>query len=81
MLKFVIGEKGSGKTEYCIKDAGERGGEAVIIVPEQFSHNAEMELVKKTGVFGLGSIEVLSFNLYPKPSDVSLKICSSTCAF
>jgi len=61
MLRFITGEKGSGKTEYCIKDAAHCGNASLLIVPEQFSHNAEMDIVKKMGVFGLGSMEVLSF--------------------
>jgi len=61
MLRLVIGEKGSGKTEYCIKNAVESGGGAIIIVPEQLSHRAEAYLAGKLGVFGLGNVEVLSF--------------------
>lgn len=65
MLKFVIGEKGSGKTEYCIKKAVE-SGRAIIIVPERLSHSAEAALAKRLGVFGLGSVEVLSFGQMAK---------------
>lgn len=66
MLNFIIGEKGSGKTEYCIKNAVESSKGAIIIVPEQFSHRAEAMLVKKLGVFGLGNVEVLSFGQMAK---------------
>ncbi len=60
MLKFVIGESRSGKTQYCIKKAAEYE-KSIIIVPEQVSSREERVLLSKLGVFGLGSVEVLSF--------------------
>lgn len=51
-LKIVFGLSGTGKSEYClegVKNASEKGKKALLIVPEQFSHVKESELIKRTG--------------------------------
>ena len=45
-LRFVYGKPGSGKTEYCMRDAAESGKRAKILVPEQYSHTAERRLAR-----------------------------------
>ena len=49
MLKFVIGESKSGKTQYCIKKAAEYE-KSIIIVPEQVSSREERVLLSKLGL-------------------------------
>ncbi|MBE7027573.1 MAG: hypothetical protein E7407_00880 [Ruminococcaceae bacterium] len=51
-LTVVYGRSGTGKSEYClegVKSAVLNGKRALLIVPEQFSHVKEAELIKKTG--------------------------------
>ncbi len=51
-LRVVCGRSGTGKSEYClegVKTAVLNGKKALLIVPEQFSHLKEAELIKKTG--------------------------------
>jgi len=51
-LTIVYGRSGTGKSEYClegVKAAGLNGKKAWLIVPEQFSHVKEAELINKTG--------------------------------
>lgn len=51
-LQFVLGRAGSGKTEYCIKQASlaeTQGKRVLMIVPEQFSHQGESALLKEKG--------------------------------
>ena len=63
-LKFVLGRSGSGKTEYITNEAvktHEMGKNAIIIVPEQYSHEREMQMIKKQGYI-CESLNVTSFN-------------------
>lgn len=63
-LKFVLGRCGSGKSEYIFNDAintHAQGKNAIIIVPEQCSHESEFEMIKKTGYI-CESLYVTSFN-------------------
>ena len=60
-LRFVYGKPGSGKTEYCMRDAAESGKRAKILVPEQYSHTAERRLAGILGVFGADGADVKSF--------------------
>lgn len=63
-LQFVFGRAGSGKSEYICSDAiksFERGKNAVIIVPEQYSHQRERDILEKTGFICEG-LYVTSFN-------------------
>ena len=51
-LKFVLGVSGSGKSEYIIGSAVKTealGKNAIIIVPEQYTHQCEQAMLKKTG--------------------------------
>ncbi len=62
-LKFVFGRVGSGKSEYICNEAikaHSRGKNAIIIVPEQYSHQREQDILKKTG-FICDSLYVTSF--------------------
>lgn len=61
-LRFVIGRSRSGKTSFCLNEIKEKqqiGKRLIYIVPEQYSLQAEKELVASTG--GILSATVLSF--------------------
>ena len=63
-LRFVLGRAGSGKSEYIIARAIEteqQGKNAVIIVPEQYSHEREMQILSRTGYI-CEKLYVTSFN-------------------
>ncbi len=63
-LKFVLGRAGSGKSEYITAEALKTfklSKNAIIIVPEQSSHEREMQMIKKAG-FICESLNVTSFN-------------------
>ncbi|MBO4898241.1 MAG: PD-(D/E)XK nuclease family protein [Clostridia bacterium] len=60
-LRFIYGKPGSGKTEYCMRDAAKSGKRARILVPEQYSHTAERRLAGIIGVFGADGADVKSF--------------------
>ena len=63
-LGFVLGRAGSGKSEYIIEQAlitEQYGRNAVIIVPEQYSHEREMQILSRTGYI-CESLYVTSFN-------------------
>ena len=63
-LKFVLGGSGSGKSEYIIDSAVKTealGKNAIIIVPEQYTHQCEQAMLKKTGYI-CESLYVTSFN-------------------
>ncbi|MBQ6540787.1 MAG: PD-(D/E)XK nuclease family protein [Oscillospiraceae bacterium] len=66
MVKIMIGRAGSGKTARIIEDIKERGGRGetgmLLIVPEQFSHDAERELCRVCGDGVSLYAEVLSFS-------------------
>ena len=65
MLKILLGPSGSGKTSLImrgIKDAAEHGINSVLIVPEQFSHDAERQLCISCGASACLYAEVLSFS-------------------
>ncbi|MDY3929103.1 MAG: PD-(D/E)XK nuclease family protein [Clostridia bacterium] len=64
-LTLVCGEKGSGKTSYCLSKIEElkksdEDAKAVIIVPEQFSYVFEKTVTEKFGGTGPNGIEVLT---------------------
>ncbi|MBE7034905.1 MAG: hypothetical protein E7402_02110 [Ruminococcaceae bacterium] len=62
-LTILYGEAGTGKSEYCL-DAmcalHKQGTSTLLLVPEQFSHMAEMALVRKNGYIS-DDIKVSSF--------------------
>ena len=63
-LKFVLGRAGSGKSEYICKEAVKSsalGKNAIIIVPEQCSHEREVKMIKEAGYI-CESLLVTSFN-------------------
>ncbi|HEX3027532.1 MAG TPA: cation transporter dimerization domain-containing protein [Clostridia bacterium] len=65
MLRLVFGRAGSGKTAFTLEKADEiarMGGEAVVIVPEQFTFETERVLTGKYGPQTCLNIEVLSFS-------------------
>ena len=63
-LKLVLGRAGSGKSEYIQQQAiatQKSSKNAIIIIPEQYSHECEMQMIKKTGYI-CESLNVTSFN-------------------
>ena len=65
MLKLVLGRAGSGKTAYVLaraRETAERGGRAVLVVPEQATYETERALLRCLGPQGCLSTEVLSFS-------------------
>ena len=65
MLQFIFGKSLSGKTSYVfkkIKEITDKGIEAVLIVPEQFTFENEKKLLKEIGEPGLLNVNVLSFS-------------------
>lgn len=65
-LRIIFGKAGSGKSKFCIDDIKkawviDTSRTLILIVPEQFSFQAERSMVKALGGLGLGKPEVLSF--------------------
>jgi ATP-dependent helicase/nuclease subunit B len=65
-LRIIYGRAGSGKSSFCLEDIKQKlnnGGKGpfIIIVPEQFSLQAEQRLVRALGASGINGVEVLSF--------------------
>ncbi|MCI1945043.1 helicase-exonuclease AddAB subunit AddB [Clostridium luticellarii] len=65
-IRFIYGRSGSGKSHYClsrIKDEIYSGNNRnlILIVPEQFSFQAEKNLIKTVGERGMLKAQVLSF--------------------
>ncbi|MGH4123001.1 MAG: helicase-exonuclease AddAB subunit AddB [Clostridium sp.] len=66
-LRFIYGGAGKGKSRFCLEDIKERQVEEcekslVLLVPEQFSFQAEKNLIKVVGSTGIKNVQVLSFN-------------------
>lgn len=64
-LQFFLGRSGSGKTyamHQALAQAQRKGQKAVYLVPEQFSLQAEKELIAKTDGGGIFSVKVLTFD-------------------
>ncbi len=63
MLNFILGRAGSGKTEllYDIMGKYAQDKEIILIVPEQFSFEAEKQVYRKFGAKKAKNIKVLSF--------------------
>ena len=62
-LNIIFGASGTGKSEYILsqaKEISENSGKVIIIVPEQFSHAKETELINKTG-FITDNVKATSF--------------------
>lgn len=83
-LRFILGRSKSGKTTFCldeIKNKQHIGGRYIYIVPEQYSLQAEKEIVAKTG--GIVSAVVLSFrrlaeNIFTETGGISGKNLNDT---
>jgi len=64
-LRFIIGRAGTGKTTLCmeeiIRKQNTENRRQVLIVPEQFTSQAERDLIEKTGQRAILTAEVLSF--------------------
>ncbi len=64
-LRFIIGRAGTGKSTLCreeiIKQANQGEKRQVLIVPEQFTSQAERDLIAKTEENAILTAEVLSF--------------------
>jgi ATP-dependent helicase/nuclease subunit B len=65
-LRFIFGRAGSGKSYFCLNDIksrlnDEQDAPLILLVPEQFSLQAEQNLVKTVGIGGIIKAEVLSF--------------------
>ncbi|WP_458407402.1 helicase-exonuclease AddAB subunit AddB [Anaerotignum sp.] len=64
-LRFIIGRAGTGKTTLCmeeiIRQQNTENKRQVLIVPEQFTSQAERDLIEKTGQNAILTAEVLSF--------------------
>ena len=65
-LRIVYGRAGSGKTHFILNEIKSRieespGKKLVLVVPEQFSFQAEKNLISATKAGGILKTEVLSF--------------------
>ncbi len=65
-LRLIYGRAGSGKTHYCLNEIKERlnregAAPLILVVPEQFTLQAERNLVRTVGTGGIMRAEVLSF--------------------
>lgn len=65
-LRFIYGCAGSGKSRFCMNSMKSRiesdfKGSLILVVPEQFSFQAERNLIKAVGEKGLLKAQVLSF--------------------
>ncbi len=66
-LRFIYGRAGSGKSTFClenIKKKIEKGaaGPLILLVPEQFSFQAEKNVLKYLGEKGAFGVQVMSFS-------------------
>lgn len=64
MLQFIFGRAASGKTTAVfsrLREITEKGGEAVLIVPEQFSFDTERDVLRAFGDTSAFNISVMSF--------------------
>lgn len=83
-LRFIIGRSGSGKSSLCLEEIKRKqklGQRLIYIVPEQYSLQAERELVAVTG--GIVSAVVLSFrrlaeNIFSEKGGITGKHLSET---
>lgn len=66
-LRLIYGGAGTGKSTFCLEDIENRSAQEqekplVLLVPEQFSFQAEKNLIQVVGSTGIKNIQVLSFN-------------------
>ena len=65
MLQFILGKPASGKSYTVInkiKELAEKGGQSVLIVPEQFTFESERAVLKALGDKSALNVTVLSFS-------------------
>jgi ATP-dependent helicase/nuclease subunit B len=65
-LRFIYGRSGSGKSTFCLKDIQKKIEDGInrpliLLVPEQFSFQAERNVIKCLGESGAFKVQVLSF--------------------
>ncbi|SET07332.1 DNA helicase/exodeoxyribonuclease V, subunit B [Natronincola peptidivorans] len=65
-ITYIIGRAGTGKSQYVMSQIKERlqekqGHPLILIVPEQFTLQAERDLIEKQQLKGIMGVEVLSF--------------------
>ncbi|HHV65163.1 MAG TPA: helicase-exonuclease AddAB subunit AddB [Peptococcaceae bacterium] len=65
-LRFIYGRSGSGKTYRCLQEIKEKiaagaANSLVLLVPEQYTFQAERDLIKVLETGGILQVEVLSF--------------------
>lgn len=64
-LRFIIGRAGTGKTTLCMEEIltqqHTKNKRQILIVPEQFTSQAERDLIEKSGQNAILHAEVLSF--------------------
>ncbi len=61
-LTLIYGREGSGKSTYIDRLVTSRAGSpAMLIVPDQYTHQTELDLINRGGLCGLTDTEVLSF--------------------
>lgn len=66
-LQFIFGRSGSGKSTYCLEkikenlESLEEDNKLIYLVPEQFTLQADRNLVEVVGEKGLQKVQVLSF--------------------
>jgi len=61
-FQFVLGATGTGKTEYVIQKMHRQKEAAIYIVPEQYTLQAQEDVIQHSEAKGILDIEVLSFN-------------------
>lgn len=66
-LRFIYGRAGSGKSTFCLEDIKrkiEKGAEnpLILLVPEQFSFQAERNVLKYLGEKGAFRVQIMSFS-------------------
>ncbi|MBP1743972.1 MAG: ATP-dependent helicase [Firmicutes bacterium] len=66
-LRFIYGRAGSGKSTFCLEDIKkkiDRGADnpLILLVPEQFSFQAEKNVLKYLGERGAFRVQVMSFS-------------------
>ncbi len=59
-LRLIYGKIGSGKTDFCIREALSGEKRVFFVTPEQFTFTAEKRICDLVNVHGLGGVEVLS---------------------
>ncbi|MHC1721530.1 MAG: helicase-exonuclease AddAB subunit AddB [Clostridiaceae bacterium] len=66
-LRFIYGRAGSGKSTFCLQDINKKietgwSKPLILLVPEQFSFQAEKNVIRHLGESGAFRVQVLSFS-------------------